>query len=89
MADLFAYNDENKTKMLQVAQYLRGTPHSLEEGLETYFGEEGADSVVFDIKLLNELDDITMVCEGCGWWCETSELDENQLCDNCTPSEDA
>lgn len=78
----FEFNDENKTKIIAVAEYLQGTCKSLEDGLETQFGE-GADLVDFDIELLRTLDDITMNCEGCNWWCETSELDDDQVCSDC------
>lgn len=76
----------NQTKIDEVAEYLQGTCKSLEEGLEHVFGE-GADVGNIDIQLLHRLDDQTMCCEGCNWWCETSELDEDQLCGDCRDDE--
>lgn len=76
------FNDANKAKIVAVAEFLQGTSKSLEDGLESEFGE-GADVTDFDIELLRTLDDITMQCECCNWWCETSELDDDQVCDDC------
>jgi hypothetical protein len=30
-----------------------------------------------------EFDSIVMRCEGCDWWCETEEVDEDGLCPDC------
>lgn len=84
----FPYNDENKAKMTLVAEHLQGSCRSLEDGLETQFGEN-ASVDDFDIELLRHLDDITMCCEGCQWWCETHELNDNQQCGDCEPPGEA
>lgn len=76
------FTPENRDKMLRVAEYLSGTCKSLEDGLESEFGE-GVDVIEFDIELLRTLDDQVMCCEGCQWWCETHDLDDNQLCEDC------
>lgn len=85
---MIAYNEENLARMLNAADSLLGTCKRLEDALESEFGEEGADLSNFDTKLLCELDDVTMPCEGCGWWCETGELDGYQICNDCRETED-
>lgn len=45
------------------------------------------DSAVDEIEELTieecrELDDIVLLCSGCGWWFEASEVDE-ELCNEC------
>lgn len=77
----------NKAKMDKVAENLRGTCKSLDEYLGDEFGE-GVDIMEFDIELLRHLDDQVMECQGCGWWCETHELNEDQLCDDCALEEE-
>jgi hypothetical protein len=42
----------------------------------------------FDIELLRVLDDQVMECEGCQWWCEISDLNDEQVCSDCAPEED-
>lgn len=36
-----------------------------------------------DQQMLEELDDMVMLCDTCGWWCETWELDDDQNCGDC------
>lgn len=73
------YNDENLAKIRKVADELQGSMGTLDSALEEEFGEDPD----VDIRLLQELDSITMECENCGWWCETGEIDENNVCDDC------
>jgi hypothetical protein len=84
---MIEYNEDNLAKIREVAEDLRGTCTSLDDALQAVFGEE-VSVIDFDIALLRELDDITMECQGCNWWCETHELDENQFCDDCRDDED-
>lgn len=30
-----------------------------------------------------QFDELCMKCEVCDWWCEPSELDEDQVCEGC------
>lgn len=78
----FPYNDENRNKMDNVVEQLVGTCNSLEDALQDEFGKD-ADTADFDGDLLRHLDDGTMLCEGCGWWAEPGELDDEQLCPDC------
>lgn len=81
------YTQENVVKMREVAEYLRGTCKSLEDGLQTEFGED-ADAMDFDIELLRELDDAVMNCESCNWWVETGEIDDDGNCTDCQVEND-
>lgn len=86
---MIEYNEENLARMLNAADTLLGTCKCLEDVLESEFGEEGADLLNFDTELLRELDDATMMCEACNWWCEPGELDDDQICNDCRiPSDD-
>lgn len=75
--------EENQKKMAEVSDALIGTCSSLEDALAVVFGEGNSDLIQFDVELLNRLDDHTMQCESCNWWCETGELDDDQICDDC------
>lgn len=79
----FADTEENRAKIDTVGESLLGTASSLDDELQKEFGED-AEITDFDTALLQRLDDHTMQCEACGWWCETGELDDNQECDDCT-----
>ena len=88
---MIPFNEENRLKMLLVAEDLQGTCQRLEDALTRQFGDDSGDDVDvadFDIELLRVLDDQVMACEGCGWWCETHELNEDQVCSDCAPGED-
>lgn len=86
------FNEDNRLKMLLVAEDLTGTCKRLEDSLTAVFlgedSEEEVDLADFDIELLRVLDDQVMACEGCQWWCETHELNEDQVCSDCAPDED-
>jgi len=87
---MIPHTPENSEKIRQLAEKLCGTCNrSLDDAVQEVFGDESIDAVTdIDIELLRELDDITMECQGCNWWCETSELNEDELCEDCAPSED-
>lgn len=84
---MIEYNEDNRAKMREVAEDLRGTCKSLDDALQAMFGED-VSAVDIDIKLLRELDEITMECEGCSWWFEADELDDNQQCIDCRDGSD-
>ena len=86
MSDI-PHNEENVAKIRVIAEALRGTAHSLDDRIEEQFGE-GITASDLHIELLRELDDIVMECEGCNWWYETGELDDDQRCGDCRPEED-
>lgn len=85
------FNEENRLKMLLVAEDLQGTCQRLEDALTRQFGDDSGDDVDttdIGIELLRVLDDQVMECEGCQWWCETSDLNDDQVCSDCAPGED-
>ena len=65
---------------IKTADRLRGTC----EGMT----EEENDMVYNMDHFAEELDDIVMCCETCGWWCDTHELDEHQVCEDCQKETD-
>lgn len=83
---MFPLTDTNKAKMIEVAEYLQGTCNSLEEALEHFFGTD--DLTEFAVELMEVLDDITMLCEQCGWWTETGFINDNGICDQCEPEDE-
>lgn len=36
-----------------------------------------------DLEFCQELDEIVRRCEGCDWWVDAHELDENEECGDC------
>lgn len=78
-----SYSEENLVKMRKVAESLQGTCKSLDDELQRVFDNEELSVIDFDTLLLQELDDMVMECQGCNWWHETHELDDDQLCDDC------
>lgn len=76
------YTPENSEKVRSIGERICGTCNkSLDEYTQEVFGVDMTD---LDIELLRELDDITQECQGCNWWCETSELNDEQLCCDCS-----
>lgn len=65
--------------MVDTANELLGTCKSLNDVLASR-------GLIFE-ELSSEncqvLDDNTVLCEGCGWWIEPEELNENQVCGQC------
>lgn len=73
-----------KQQIDKLADYLRGTSHSLDEGLAAVGLCELAveDCEVFDASIFE--------CDQCGWWYEISELGtnaESRLCTECSQPE--
>ncbi len=65
--------------MVEVAEDLRGTCQSLNNVLE----ERGIDFDSIPIALLETLDAEVMECQVCGWWHESCELNDDQICKDC------
>lgn len=70
--------DENKAKIAEMAERLEGTCNSLNDELNSTFGDEDLST---DAALY--LDSLVMECEQCNWWCEPSELNDDQICADC------
>jgi hypothetical protein len=62
---------------------LNGSCDSLERQLINHDAEELRDYMPF----LNYLDNEIFLCDGCGWWCELSEMTDSELCNSCDDGE--
>jgi hypothetical protein len=67
--------DRMRARAQEVAEELQGTAKNLEDAAS----EEERNNADF----CSRLDEITLGCETCGWWCETGEMCDNQNCDDC------
>lgn len=56
----------------QVADDLRGTCRTLAEVLEWHDAVHIEDNADF----CSGIDDLVFCCSECGWWCETSEMED-------------
>ncbi len=65
--------------MVEIAEDLRGTCKSLDEVLITF----GLSFDGIPQELLGRLDDEVMECQVCGWWYETHDLNDDQICNEC------
>ncbi|HZX80107.1 MAG TPA: hypothetical protein VFE72_04025 [Lysobacter sp.] len=74
---------ENRVRIHEVADALRGTSRPLASALRAVFGDPTMDVEAVPTPLLLELDGLVMECEDCGWWCDTDELDDEQVCADC------
>jgi hypothetical protein len=81
-------NDDTKAKIVAVGKALLGSCSSEDQVIQETFGDEELILTDLPMELLQMLDDITMRCDECGWWCETGFLNDDQVCDQCEPSED-
>lgn len=62
-----------------VADDLRGTTQDIGAVLRVH-GVESFDELTEDDCFV--LDSIVLLCELCGWWCDSDEM-EDDLCDEC------
>lgn len=72
----------------QIVDDLRGQcARSLEDCLE----EMGVDYLALDPADHAAIDERVFCCEGCAWWCEAEELNnetDRNLCDECNEEEE-
>jgi hypothetical protein len=71
------------TMMQEIAEELRGTCGTLDAALE----ERGFELDSLPPEMLRELDEAVMLCETCGWWCDSHELNDDNNCNECGESE--
>jgi len=69
-------------RMHRVADDLLGTCRGLDDALQAEFGDDVTLEEV-PLDMLQLLDDCVMRCDGCGWWVETSEISDDNLCEQC------
>ncbi len=65
--------------MVEIAEELNGTCGDLNKALES----RGIEFNQLSVELLGKLDDEVMDCQVCGWWYETHELNDDQICNDC------
>lgn len=78
-------------KAAEVADYIRGTCKSLENGIEDVLGQ---DEVHLELngEFCGQIDDMVFCCVGCGWWCGNDEMGSESgggyLCHECDDGEE-
>ncbi len=70
-------------KMSEIAEELRGTCASLDTALKNH----GLDFDSTPRRFLDMLDEEVMDCQQCGWWHESHELNDDQICNDCKEDE--
>lgn len=71
----------------QIVEYLNGSCETLHHALDTF----DATTLEDDEKFLNYLDSEIFNCSCCGWWCEVSDINEQDsefVCNDCFCEED-
>ncbi len=63
----------------QLIYDLQGTCNELNSFLERHNAEDLIDHISF----LEYLDNHIFLCDGCGWWCELSEMSDEGVCSDC------
>jgi hypothetical protein len=51
------------------------------------FLEREAEDLIDHMPFLNYLDNHIFLCDGCGWWCELSEMSDEGVCRDCCSDE--
>lgn len=70
----------NAETIIELADELEGSCSNIDDRLVDY-GYSCLEEVPID--LLRLLDDQVMICDECGWWCATHELNDDQICTDC------
>jgi len=73
----------SRTKLFEVAADLQGTAQDLDKVL----GDHGLTFEGLSVQEALQLDSIVLLCDGCGWWCEADEMDEEGFCEDCRDDE--
>jgi hypothetical protein len=70
------------SEITEIADYLRGSCRTMSEGIEAVLGDKqiDEDDAAVRVQDVGEIE----LCDGCGWWCETSEMHDG-VCDDCAP----
>lgn len=67
----------------EVAEALIGTSSDLDHVLQEVFEDPNMTMEDVPGDMLAALDDQTMLCGTCGWWVDTSEIDDDGNCAQC------
>lgn len=75
-----AKRKKSKYKPLDIdtlGNHLLGSASSLDAALKEYGRADLTDAEQ------DQLDNITVLCDGCGWWVEPEEITANNVCEQC------
>ncbi len=84
---MIPYTEENRVKMIAVAERLLGSATSADDAIQREFGDDDLTIEDFHQELLRELDDQVAECEQCGYWAETGAVDDG-ICEDCQEEND-
>lgn len=73
---------ENRERVRAAADDLQGTCQGVDDALQKAFGDEALGMTELDMPLLELLDDLVLLCDACGWWCEAGDVDDG-VCSDC------
>jgi len=84
--------EEHKAKVLKFAESLIGTAESTSSTSLIEAAGLPPDWDLFQepMETLQAFDDITLQCNGCGWWFDSHEINtesEDSFCDDCSEDE--
>jgi len=72
--------DDLPKEWRDLVEHLRGSCTTLAQGFQAFDLDEGLET---DKRFCDYLDSELMLCEECGWWAETHEIDEDGKCEEC------
>jgi hypothetical protein len=56
-------------------------------GLDSFLEQHNAEDLIDYMPFLEYLDQHIFLCDGCGWWCELSEMSDEEVCSQCCSDE--
>lgn len=62
---------------------IAGDLHGTARDLDTVLEEHGVSFNQMTVQEALQLDSIVMLCDGCGWWVESEEVNEDSFCEDC------
>lgn len=82
------YNNEpNADAIVRMAHGLIGSMTEITDAIKDTFGERYELSDV-DHELLNMFDEVTEMCDCCGWWVEGGTLNDTGECEDCADDQE-
>lgn len=88
MTDRIQDTEENRAKMQRVADSLNGSCGSIDDTIQNVFEDDQLSITEIESSLLEFLDDQVMECQGCNWWFDTIDIDDDTLCPECAKEKD-
>ena len=79
--------DRTHQKTQQLIEYLQGSSNTLNEGVQTIYGDQFDDSDL-DENQHEQIDGEIFCCDNCGWWCEVSDRGQ-EFCSDCEADDDS